>query len=104
VLPSSLQAGSLDECATRFGVLHPAHCVLTKLDEATSLGGVLSTLTRAGLPVSWLSQGPRVPEDIEPARAHQLVARAVKLARNSGASADEDLLARRFGGLVNAAA
>jgi hypothetical protein len=45
-----------------------------------------------------------VPEDIEQARAHQLVARAVKLARKSGASADEDLLARRFGGVAHAVA
>jgi flagellar biosynthesis protein FlhF len=104
VLPASLQAGSLEECAARFGALRTAHCVLTKIDEATSLGGVLSAVAKARLPVSWLCQGPRVPEDIEQARAHQLVARSVKLARRAGANADEDLLARRFGGLVNAAA
>jgi flagellar biosynthesis protein FlhF len=104
VLPGSMQAGALEECAARFGALHPAHCVLTKLDEASSLGGVLSTLARTSLPVSWLCHGPRVPEDIEPARALALVARAVKLARKSGAAADEDLLARRFGGPAHAAA
>ncbi len=104
VMAASAQAGALEETALRFGTLRPSHCVLTKVDEATSLGGALSTLVRAGLPVSWLCVGPRVPEDIEAARAHQVVARAVKLARKSGANADEDLLARRFGGLLNAAA
>lgn len=104
VMAASAQAGALEETALRFGTLRPAHCVLTKVDEATSLGGVLSTLVQARLPISWLCVGPRVPEDIEAARAHQLVARAVKLARKSGANADEDLLARRFGGLLNAAA
>ena len=104
VLPGSLQAGSLEECVARFAALRPAHCVLTKLDEATSLGGAVSTLARTGLPVSWLCHGACVPEDIEQARAHQLVARAVKLARKSGANADEDMLARRFGGLAHAVA
>lgn len=104
VLPGSLQAGSLEECVARFATLRPGHCVLTKLDEATSLGGAVSTLARTALPVSWFCDGPCVPEDIEQARAHQLVARAVKLARKSGASADEDMLARRFGGLAHAVA
>jgi flagellar biosynthetic protein FlhF len=104
VMAASAQAGALEETALRFGTLRPAHCVLTKVDEATSLGGALSTLVQSGLPVSWLCVGPRVPEDIEAARAHHVVARAVKLARKSGANADEDLLARRFGGLLNAAA
>jgi flagellar biosynthesis protein FlhF len=104
VLSASAQAGALEECALRFGALRPAHCVLARVDEAASLGGAISTLVRAGLPLSWLCVGPRVPEDIEAARAHQLVARAVRLARSSGASADEDLLARRFGGLLDAAA
>ena len=105
VLPASAQAGTLEESVARFGaLLNPAHCVLTRLDEATSLGGAISALVRAQLPVSWLGTGPRVPDDLEPARAHALVARAARLARGTGAHADEDLLARRFGGLLNAAA
>jgi flagellar biosynthesis protein FlhF len=102
VVAGSTQAGALEESVARFGTLRPSHCVLTRLDEATSLGGTLSTLVHAGLPVSWLCEGPRVPQDIEVARAHQLIARAVTLARRSGASVDEDLLARRFGGSLNA--
>jgi flagellar biosynthesis protein FlhF len=104
VLAASAQAGSLEEAVARFAALRPAHCVLTKVDEATSLGGAISALARSALPVAWLCKGTRVPEDIEPARAHHLVVRAVELARTSGATVDEDLLARRFGGLCNAAA
>jgi flagellar biosynthesis protein FlhF len=104
VLAASAQAGSLEEAVARFAALRPAHCVLTKVDEATSLGGAISALARSGLPVSWLCKGTSVPEDIEPARAHHLVVRAVELARTSGATVDEDLLARRFGGHQNAAA
>jgi flagellar biosynthesis protein FlhF len=42
-----------------------------------------------------------VPEDLSPARAHQLIARAVELSRKAGASIDEDLLQRRFGGVAH---
>jgi flagellar biosynthesis protein FlhF len=71
--------------------------LLTKLDEAASLGGSLSVLIRAQLPLCYVSDGPRVPEDLRPARALDLVSRAVALAKDSGASVDEDLLRRRFG-------
>ena len=94
----------LEDGARRLRELEPAAVVLTRLDEAASLGGALSALIRARLPVALLADGPRIPEDLRPARAHQLVARAVELARESGASADEDLLAHRFGGIGNAAA
>ena len=39
-------------------------CV-TKLDEATSLGGTLSALIRAKLPLAYLSDGQQVPEDLQ---------------------------------------
>ncbi|MCC7464320.1 MAG: flagellar biosynthesis protein FlhF [Gammaproteobacteria bacterium] len=104
VLPASAQAVVLEDAAHHLRQLEPAAVVLTRLDEAASLGGALSALIRTRLPVALLSDGPRIPEDLHPARAHQLVARAVELARESGARADEDLLAHRFGGSRNVAA
>jgi flagellar biosynthesis protein FlhF len=102
VLGASTQAGALEETVKRFAVANPACCVLTKLDEAASLGGALSVLIRARLPVSYLSEGQRVPEDLRPARSLELVSAAVRLAKASGAAADEDLLRRRFGKTANA--
>jgi flagellar biosynthesis protein FlhF len=78
--------------------------MLTKLDEATSLGGALSALIRSKLPLAYVADGQRVPEDLSPARAHQLLARAVELSRKAGATADEDLLRRRFGSVAHALA
>ena len=104
VLAASTQGGALDAALAGFHALRPAHCILTKVDEAATLGGALSALATTRLPVSWVCQGPRIPQDIQPARAHQLVAHAATLARKAGACADEDLLARRFGGLIHAAA
>jgi flagellar biosynthesis protein FlhF len=104
VLSAAAQAGAIEEAVTRFAPAKPTTCMLTKLDEATSLGGAISTLIRARLPVTYVSEGQRVPEDLAPARAHQLIARAVDLSRKSGASADEDLLRRRFGTVAHAIA
>lgn len=104
VLSAAAQAGAIEEAMQRFAAAQPSTCVLTKLDEATSLGGAISTLMRTRLPVTYVSEGQRVPEDLAPARAHQLIARAVELSRKSGASADEDLLRRRFGTVAHAIA
>lgn len=97
VLAASTQAGAIEEAVRNFAPANPSCCVLTKLDEAASLGGVLSALIRARLPVSYMSEGQRVPEDLRPARALELVSAAVRLAKARGAAADEDLLRRRFG-------
>lgn len=102
VLAASTQAGAIEETLQRFSPLKPASCLLTKVDEAASLGGALSALIRAHLPVSYVSEGQRVPEDLRPARALELITQAVRLARASGAAADEDLLRRRFGRLSHA--
>jgi len=104
VLSAASQAGAIEEAVQRFAAARPTTCMLTKLDEATSLGGAISTLIRTRLPVTYVSEGQRVPEDMAPARAHQLIARAVELTRKSGASADEDLLRRRFGSVAHAIA
>jgi flagellar biosynthesis protein FlhF len=104
VLAASTQAGANDEIVTRFAPAKAATCLLTKIDETTSLGGVLSVVMRAALPVSYLSEGQRVPEDLRPARALELVSSAVQMAQVTGAAADEDLLSRRFGDVAHALA
>jgi len=104
VLSAAAQAGAIEETVERFAAARASSCVLTKLDEATSLGGAISMLIRSRLPVAYLSEGQRVPEDLSAARAHQLIARAVELSRRAGATADEDLLQRRFGNVAHALA
>ena len=97
-LAANAQAGSIEETVARCAAARPVSCVLTKLDEATSLGGTLSSLIRTGLPASYLSDGQRIPEDLRPARSFDLVALAVSLAEYSGATVDEDTMSRRLGG------
>lgn len=104
VLSAAAQAGAIEEAVERFAPARATSCVLTKLDEATSLGGAISMLIRSAMPLAYLCDGQRIPEDLSPARAHQLIARAVELSRRAGATADEDLLQRRFGAVAHALA
>ena len=75
--------------------------MITKVDEAVSLGGVLSALVRHKLPAAYVSDGQRVPEDLSPARAHVLVSRAVEIASRNGATADDEVMQRRMTGAKN---
>lgn len=100
-LSASAQAGVIEDAMRGFAAFEPRAVLLTKLDEAACLGGALSALASSGLPLSYVAGGPRIPEDLAPARGHQLVARAYFLARSSDASVGEELLVRRFGGLAH---
>jgi flagellar biosynthesis protein FlhF len=101
-MSAGAQAGVIGDVLRAFAAFGPRAVFLTRLDEAASLGGTLSALATGKLPVSYVASGPRIPEDIAPARAHQLVARAVYLARSADTSVGEELLVRRFGGVAHA--
>ncbi|WP_029921487.1 flagellar biosynthesis protein FlhF [Nevskia soli] len=89
-------ASGTDEVVRRFAPLQPAGCVLTKLDEATSIGAPLSAVIGQALPLSYVAHGQRVPEDLHLAHADRLVLCAVQLARATTQVVDDDSLARRY--------
>ena len=76
-----------------------AGCILTKLDEAGSLGDVLGLTISQHLPIAYLADGPRIPDDLHLPRSHQLVSRAVSL--QSGESPSEETMADMFAGLYD---
>lgn len=80
VMAANVQKSVMMETVTAFGRLQPEGCVLTKVDETASLGEALSTLIGAGLPLTFVSEGQRIPDDLRPARAARLVASAAKMA------------------------
>lgn len=96
-LAATTQEASLEHAIEAFAAARPNACVVTKVDEACSLGGLLSTLSRHRLPMAFSTDGQKVPEDIHIGRPHTLVSRAVELARRSGIEVGEDLLAMKLG-------
>ena len=79
VLSATGSASLHDEVIRAFSRIAPDSCILTKIDEATSLGGVLSVLMKHRLPVVYTSDGQQVPDDFHPADARQLITQAVSL-------------------------
>ncbi len=80
VLSAAGQMSAALEAAQAFHGTRLRGCIITKLDEAMSLGGLLSVVIQQKLPVAYVSDGQRVPEDLAVARAHNLVSSAVSLA------------------------
>lgn len=67
VLPASMRAADLRRVADRYSVFQPHKLLFTRLDETETFGPILSRSARLGKPVSFLSRGQRIPEDLEPA-------------------------------------
>ena len=65
------RACALNSAALSFGRVGVDRLILTKLDEAPSLGAVLGVLAGT-LPVSYLTTGQAVPDDIEAASRKRL--------------------------------
>ncbi|MDY0915545.1 flagellar biosynthesis protein FlhF [Pseudomonas viridiflava] len=76
-----------------------AGCILTKLDETASLGEVLSLAISHELPVAYLTDGPRIPDDLHIPRRHQLVSRAVSVQMQDEPS--EEAMADMFADLYH---
>ncbi|MBA1220491.1 flagellar biosynthesis protein FlhF [Pseudomonas fulva] len=76
-----------------------AGCILTKLDESASLGDVLSLAISFRLPVAYLTDGPRIPDDLHLPRGHQLVTRAVNVQQQDEPS--EEAMADMFADLYH---
>jgi flagellar biosynthesis protein FlhF len=69
-----------------------AGCIMTKMDEAASIGNVLDVLVRQKLNLYYISNGQRVPEDLHLADRAMLVDRAFRTKRDAAAQfADADL-------------
>lgn len=58
-------------------------CVLSKMDESGSLGEAISLIVEKGLPVTYVTDGQRIPDDIDVAKKNELVSRAVITAQRA---------------------
>lgn len=97
-LSATTEAAAVQRALRLFDGFAAHACVLTKLDEAASLGGLLAALVEADLAVSLFTDGQRVPEDLQKARAHPLVTRAAELLSENPAQMDPGYLALAMGG------
>lgn len=79
VLSATAQARVMQESVMHFKRIPLSGCIFTKLDECLSLGEVINVAVHNALPLSYLTNGQRVPEDIAVADAQKLVQQAEQL-------------------------
>jgi flagellar biosynthesis protein FlhF len=72
VLSATSAERSLRAAVERFSIVQADRLILTKLDEADSLGAILALIGQANRPISYLTTGQSVPDDIEPANRTRL--------------------------------
>ncbi len=98
-LPAQGEGHALEEIVRSFARVSPSACVLTKVDEAASLGAVISTTLRHKLPVAYLCTGQRVPEDLHAGHERRvwLIRVALKLTEAARPRVNDGYYARHFG-------
>ncbi|MCG9543261.1 flagellar biosynthesis protein FlhF [Vibrio sp. Isolate33] len=83
VLPATAQRKVLQETIEHFRRIPLSGCIMTKLDESLSLGEFISVVIQNALPVAYIANGQRVPEDIVIAQPKYMIAKANELLEKS---------------------
>ena len=99
VLAATSQAQVLKAAYHSYKLCGLSGCILSKVDEAANLGEVLGLAISQHLPVAYLADGPKIPDDLQVPRSHQLVSRAVSL--QTAEDPSEEAMADMFSGLYH---
>jgi len=81
VLSSVASASNLASTAEKFAPAGTTALIMTKLDEATGLGNLLPLLRQSRLPLSYLTNGQNVPDDIRVADKRHLARSILRMDR-----------------------
>ncbi len=87
VMSCNSQAQMLKASIHAYGPARLQGCILTKLDETASMGEALGVVMQNRLPIAYTTDGQDIPRNIEVARAHQLVSKAIALLKANAATA-----------------
>jgi flagellar biosynthesis protein FlhF len=90
VVPAGATAAQIDELVQRYAALEPTRLLFTKLDEYERAAELALAPPRTGLPITWVTTGQQVPEDIEQptaARVLELASGGLAVNRNRTAVA-----------------
>jgi flagellar biosynthesis protein FlhF len=77
VMSAATEYKAMNAIIKAFSVFDPKACILTKLDEAVMVGSALSSIIEHNLPLSYITNGQQVPEDIYNADARSLIGQCV---------------------------
>lgn len=97
VMAANAQLSVLQETMTAFSQAPLQGSILTKVDETTRLGAVLSALYEKGLPMAYISNGQRVPEDLQAADVEAVIRMGEAFSGLYSDAPFSDILALTFG-------
>ncbi len=84
VLGASMKPADMKRMARQYEIFSPSRLIFTRLDETETLGPLLNLSVKMSKPISFLSRGQQIPEDLEPAGREVLVQAIVKDMQFSG--------------------
>ncbi len=104
VLSAASQTMAMDEVIKTFNARELDGCIASKVDESTSIGGIISILIENQLQLNYISDGQKVPEDIHHANTKDFLKQALEMVRQHPVQVKTDELAMSFsaGGLSHA--
>jgi flagellar biosynthesis protein FlhF len=73
VLSATTKPSDLKEAVDRFEICRPDQLFFTKLDETTTLGAIFNELVRTRKPLSYYTDGQKVPEDLHTVSRERLI-------------------------------
>lgn len=73
VLPASMRATDLHRMVSCYAPFRTRKLLITRADETETFGPVLSQSLRTNTPISFVSGGQRIPEDMQPATVDMLL-------------------------------
>ncbi|MBB1383298.1 flagellar biosynthesis protein FlhF, partial [Shewanella sp. SR41-2] len=90
VLSATGQRRVLQDAVEHFKRIPLAGAILTKLDESISIAGALSVLIQNELPLSYVTDGQRVPEDMKVADTLELAKKALAALNETEQQSSQD--------------
>lgn len=82
VLSITTRLRDLLDAVEKYALLKYNQLLITKIDETTSLGMILNLVTRSNYPISYITTGQNVPDDIERATVGKLACMIVRRKSN----------------------
>ncbi|KAF2956478.1 flagellar biosynthesis protein FlhF [Marinitoga sp. 38H-ov] len=64
-IPANMRLKDMIDVYNKFSICKPTHLIITKLDETSSYGQIPSIINISNLPLSYITTGQAVPNDIE---------------------------------------
>ena len=96
-MSANTQLHNLKEVVASYKDCKPSGCVITKTDESSQLGNVLTVAIEDSLPIWYETFGQKIPEDISAIEPSSLIQRAIESqAQTQDTSSENDLILAGF--------